>query len=127
MGGIWKEPLPYAKHTSSSGLSKNLTRPHLPIHPKTAEPQRARRKSKAKYSRHRKPLSSYPKRQLSQPGEGHRIYPYLLEGLEITGPDQVWCSDITYVPMARGYMYLVAVMDWWSRYVLAWELSNSLD
>jgi len=69
----------------------------------------------------------YPKRQLSQPGEGHRIYPYLLEGLEITGPDQVWCSDITYVPMANGYMYLVAVMDWWSRYVLAWELSNSLD
>jgi putative transposase len=69
----------------------------------------------------------YPKRSLSQPGEGHRIYPYLLEGLEITGPDQVWCSDITYVPMAYGFMYLVAVMDWWSRYVLAWELSNSLD
>jgi len=69
----------------------------------------------------------YPKRNLSQPGEGHRIYPYLLEGLEITGPDQVWCSDITYVPMAYGFMYLVAVMDWWSRFVLAWELSNSLD
>jgi putative transposase len=69
----------------------------------------------------------YPKRHLSQPGEGHRIYPYLLEGLEISGPDQVWCSDITYVPMASGFMYLVAVMDWWSRYVLAWELSNSLD
>jgi len=69
----------------------------------------------------------YPKRNLSQPGEGHRIYPYLLEGLEISGPDQVWCSDITYVPMANGYMYLVAIMDWWSRYVLAWELSNSLD
>jgi putative transposase len=66
----------------------------------------------------------YPKRNLSQPGEGHRIYPYLLEGLEISGPDQVWCSDIT---MAYGFMYLVAVMDWWSRYVLAWELSNSLD
>ena len=70
---------------------------------------------------------AYPKRSLSQPGEGHRIYPYLLEGLEISGPDQVWCSDITYVPMAYGFMYLVAVMDWWSRYVLAWELSNSLD
>lgn len=69
----------------------------------------------------------YPKRNLSQPGEGHRIYPYLLRGLEISGPDQVWCSDITYVPMACGFMYLVAVMDWWSRYVLAWELSNSLD
>jgi putative transposase len=69
----------------------------------------------------------YPKRSLSLPGEGHRIYPYLLEGLEISGPDQVWCSDITYVPMAYGFLYLVAVMDWWSRYVLAWELSNSLD
>jgi putative transposase len=69
----------------------------------------------------------YPKRNLSQPGQGHRIYPYLLRGLEISGPDQVWCSDITYVPMATGFMYLVAVMDWWSRYVLAWELSNSLD
>jgi putative transposase len=69
----------------------------------------------------------YPRRHLSQPGEGHRKYPYLLEGLEISGPDQVWCSDITYVPLAYGFMYLVAVMDWWSRYVLAWELSNTLD
>lgn len=69
----------------------------------------------------------YPKRSLSRPGEGHRIYPYLLKGLEISGPDQVWCSDITYVPMAYGFMYLVAVMDWWSRYVVGWELSNSLD
>jgi putative transposase len=69
----------------------------------------------------------YPKRRLSQPGAGHRIYPYLLNGLEISGPDQVWCSDITYVPMAEGFLYLVAVMDWWSRYVLAWELSNTLD
>lgn len=69
----------------------------------------------------------YPKRSLSRPGEGHRIYPYLLEGLEISGPNQVWCSDITYVPMAYGFLYLVATMDWWSRYVLAWELSNSLD
>ncbi len=53
----------------------------------------------------------YPKRPLSQPAGGHRIYPYLLEGLEISGPDQVWCSDITDVPMAYGFMYLVAVMD----------------
>ena len=68
-----------------------------------------------------------PRRSTSQPGEGHRIYPYLLEGLEITGPDQVWCSDITYVPVQSGYLYLVAVMDWWSRFVLAWELSNSLE
>jgi putative transposase len=69
----------------------------------------------------------YPKRSLSGPGEGHRIYPYLLKDLEISGPDQVWCSDITYVPMAHGFMYLAATMDWWSRYVLGWELSNSMD
>lgn len=69
----------------------------------------------------------YPKRSLSQPGEGHRIYPYRLKGLEITGPDQVWCSDVTYVPMACGFLYLVATMDWWSRYVLGWELSNTLE
>ena len=69
----------------------------------------------------------YPKRSLSQPAEGHRIYPDLLKDLELCGPDQVWCSDITYVPMASGFMYLVATMDWWSRYVLAWELSNTMD
>jgi putative transposase len=69
----------------------------------------------------------YPKGNLSQPGEGHEIFPYLLKGLEINGPNQVWCLDITYLPMAYGFMYLVAVMDWWSRYVLAWELSNTME
>ena len=57
----------------------------------------------------------------------HRVYPYLLRGLTITAPDQVWCADITYVPMKQGFLYLVAIMDWFSRYVLAWELSNSLE
>jgi hypothetical protein len=60
----------------------------------------------------------YAKPRTSLQGPGHQIYPYLLRDLEVTGPDQVWCSDITYVPMATGFMYLVAVMDWWSRYVL---------
>jgi putative transposase len=69
----------------------------------------------------------YPRTKTSAPGAGHRIYPYLLKGLAISGPDQVWCSDITYVPLQAGFMYLVAVMDWWSRYVLAWEISNTLD
>lgn len=69
----------------------------------------------------------YPRRSTSQPQPGHRRCPYLLEGLEITGPDQVWCADITYVPLAYGYLYLVAVMDWWSRYVLGWELSNTQE
>ena len=62
----------------------------------------------------------YAKPKLSLPEPGHQIYPYLLRDLVVTGPDQVWCADITYVPMARGFMYLVAVMDWWSRYVLGW-------
>jgi putative transposase len=69
----------------------------------------------------------YPRRLLSQPGEGHEIFPYLLKGLEINGPNQVWCSDITYIPMQYGFMYLVAVMDWWSRYVLSWGLSNTME
>jgi len=69
----------------------------------------------------------YPKPNLSQPGAGHVRYPYLLADLDINGPDQVWCADITYVPMQKGFLYLVAVMDWWSRYVLAWKLSNTLE
>lgn len=63
----------------------------------------------------------------SRPHPEHRIYPYLLKGLEIRAPNEVWCADITYIPMRLGYLYLVAVMDWFSRYVLAWELSNSLE
>jgi putative transposase len=69
----------------------------------------------------------YPRRKVQSPGEAHEIFPYLLKDLEISGPNQVWCADITYVPMAYGFMYLVAVMDWWSRYVLAWELSNTME
>jgi putative transposase len=69
----------------------------------------------------------YPRRSLSQPGEGHEIFPYLLKDVEINGPNQVWCSDITYIPMQHGFMYLVAVMDWWSRYVLSWGLSNTME
>ena len=69
----------------------------------------------------------YAKPKTSLPAPGHQIYPYLLRDLVVTGPDQVWCADITYVPMARGFMYLVAVMDWWSRYVLGWRLSNTLE
>ena len=69
----------------------------------------------------------YPKHRTSVPGKEHRIYPYLLRGLEITRPGQVWSADITYVPMRRGFTYLVAILDWFSRYVLAWQLSNTLD
>jgi len=69
----------------------------------------------------------YCKPGTSQVQPGHEIYPYLLRKKAITGPDQVWCADITYIPMRHGFMYLMAVMDWWSRYVLAWELSNTLE
>ncbi|MBK8932229.1 MAG: DDE-type integrase/transposase/recombinase [Chloroflexi bacterium] len=69
----------------------------------------------------------YPQKKASQPHPQHRVYPYLLRDLIIDRPNQVWCADITYVPMRRGFMYLVAIMDWYSRYILTWELSNSLD
>jgi putative transposase len=69
----------------------------------------------------------WPKKKLSKPAPGHKIYPYLLHNLEITQAGQVWTADITYLPMARGFCYLVAVMDWASRRVLAWKLSNTLD
>jgi putative transposase len=69
----------------------------------------------------------YPKPRLSLAGRGHRIYPYLLRDVVITRPDQVWSADITYVPLATGFMYLAAVIDWYSRYVIAWRLSNTLD
>ena len=69
----------------------------------------------------------YPKPKTSLPSKEHKIYPYLLRGLEIERPDLVWSTDITYIPVAGGYMYLVAVMDWYSRYVLSWQLSNTMD
>ena len=63
----------------------------------------------------------------SAPHPGHRVYPYLLRGLAIERPNHVWCADITYIPVRRGFLYLVAIMDWASRFVLAWRLSNTLD
>jgi putative transposase len=69
----------------------------------------------------------YPKPRLSQPGEGHKIYPYLLRGTEVKSVNQVWSTDITYIRMARGFAYLVAVMDWFSRFVLSWSLSLTLE
>ena len=69
----------------------------------------------------------YPRRRTSQPGKGHKIYPYLLRDLRIERANQVWATDITYIPMAKGFMYLVAIMDWHSRRVLSWRVSNTLD
>jgi len=69
----------------------------------------------------------YRRPRTSTPAPGHKIYPYLLSGVEITRPNQVWAADITYIPMARGFLYLVAIIDWCSRYALSWRLSNTLD
>lgn len=69
----------------------------------------------------------YQKPRTSDPHPHHKVYPYLLRGLAITKANQVWCADITYIPMRRGFLYLVAIMDWHTRRVLSWELSNTMD
>jgi putative transposase len=69
----------------------------------------------------------YPKPKLSQPGEAHKVYPYLLKEVEVTRINQVWSTDITYIRMAEGFVYLVAVVDWYSRFVLSWALSVTME
>jgi putative transposase len=69
----------------------------------------------------------YQAPRTSDPHPAHRIYPYLLRGMAINRPNQVWCSDITYIPVQHGFLYLVAIMDWATRHVLAWRLSNTMD
>jgi putative transposase len=69
----------------------------------------------------------YRRPNTSRPAPGHRIYPYLLPGMSITRPNQAWAMDISYIPMARGFIYLAAVVDWFSRRVLAWRLSITMD
>ena len=69
----------------------------------------------------------YPRKRLSRPHPDHKIYPYLLRGLNICHPNHVWCTDITYIRLKHGFVYLVAVMDWYSRKILSWELSVTLD
>lgn len=72
-------------------------------------------------------VSVAPQKKTSIPAQGHKIYPYLLRGLDICRPDHVWCSDITYIRLKRGFVFLTAVMDWYSRYVLSWEVSVTID
>ena len=69
----------------------------------------------------------YRRPRTSKPAPEHEVYPYLLRDLQITRPNQVWAADITYIPMSRGFLYLVAIIDWYSRYVISWRLSNTLD
>jgi putative transposase len=72
-------------------------------------------------------VAVYQRPNTSKPAAAHKVYPYLLGGLSIERANQVWCSDITYIPIAKGFLYLVAIMDWYSRAVLAWRLSNTLS
>ena len=69
----------------------------------------------------------YPKPNLSRPAAGHEIYPYLLRDVVVSRPNQVWSTDITYIPMRSGFLYLVAILDWFSRFVLSWNLSNTME
>jgi putative transposase len=69
----------------------------------------------------------YPKPRLSRPGPDHKIYPYLLKGITVKRPDHIWCADITYIRLAHGFVYLVVILDWASRYILSWELSITLE
>ena len=69
----------------------------------------------------------YRRPNTSKPAPGHRVYPYLLKGVKIDRVNQAWSADITYIPMAKGFLYLIAIMDWHSRYVLSWRLSNTMD
>ncbi len=72
-------------------------------------------------------IAVYPKPRLSQANPDHQVYPYLLRGLNIEKANQVWCTDITYLPVLKGHYYLIAIMDWYSRKVLSWRISNTLD
>lgn len=72
-------------------------------------------------------VALYPKRNTSKPAPGHKTYPYLLKDLTIDAPNRVWATDVTYLPMKDGWLYLVAIMDWYSRKVLAWRVSNTID
>jgi len=72
-------------------------------------------------------VAIYPKPRRSAGNKEHKLYPYLLRNVEIMRPNQVWATDITYVRLAHGFMYLVAVLDWYSRYVISWRLTNSLE
>jgi len=92
------------------------------------EGHRVNRKKVQRLMRQMGLFALYPKRRrTSFPAQGHTIYPYLLRDLTIDRPNQVWCADITYLPLAQGFAYLVAVMDWHSRKVLSWRLSNTMD
>jgi len=99
-------------------VTKELTEVYgLPINKNTTQ----------RYMREMGIEAVYPKPNTSKPDPEHKVYPYLLKGLKITHPNQVWSTDITYIPMIGGFMYLTAIIDWFSRYILSWALSDTLE
>jgi len=99
-------------------VSKELTEVYgLPINKNTTQ----------RYMREMGIEAVYPKPNTSKPDPEHKVYPYLLKGLKITHPNQVWSTDITYIPMIGGFMYLTAIIDWFSRFILSWALSDTLE
>jgi putative transposase len=133
-GAYYYEPCPESQENLA--LMRQLDELHLK-HPAYGSRRLVVMLQRAGHSINRKRVSRllglmgleaiYPRRRVNPLAEEHEIFPYLLRGREITGPNQGWCSDITYIPMQYGFMYLVAVMDGWSRYVLAWSLSNTME
>lgn len=101
----------------SPRMTAHLRRRGYPVNHKRIEPLMQKMQLEA----------IYPKKRTSQPALGRKIYPYLLRGLKVTRPVQVWTADITYVRIAHGFVYLVAIIDWFSRYVVAWALSNTME
>ena len=137
--GVGRSSLYYRpKETSQQGLSlmREMDRQYLET------PFYGSRRMRASLERQGMPVSRkrvqrlmrvmglraiYRQPRTSQPAPERRVYPYLLRDLTITRPNQVWAADITYLPMARGFLYLVVIMDWHSRYVVTWRLSNTLE
>jgi putative transposase len=109
-------------YTKSPAFGSRQISAHLPDHGFTACRDKVRRLMRIMGIQ-----AIYPKKNLSKRNHEHKVYPYLLRGLSIGHPDQVWCSDITFIRMKCGYCYLAVVMDWYSRYIISWELSMTMD
>lgn len=109
-------------YTKSPAFGSRQISAHLPDHGFTACRDKVRRLMRVMGIQ-----AIYPKKNLSKRNHEHKVYPYLLKRLSIDHPDQVWCSDITFIKMKHGYSYLTVVMDWYSRYIISWELSMTMD
>jgi putative transposase len=128
---IWPVPIALGsqRRSRADAAIHRLAVPRLAANDDDAAGRGPRRQSQAHSAANGKTgiAALGPKPRTTKPALGHKIFPYLLRGLAIDRPNQVWCADITYIPIGRGFLYLVAIMDWASRVVLAWRLSNTMD